>query len=152
MRNPLSRCLAITALLSSATPVLAHHSTAMYDYTKTLTVIGTVREFQWANPHCYIQVLVPDGKGGNAEWSIEGGTPTGMSRLGWSRDSLKPGDKVTLAFAPMRDGSHGGSFKTATLPDGKVLNGAAASFSVAEGQPSAEPQLPSLQRTTPKQP
>jgi hypothetical protein len=125
----------------------------MFDSSKTVTVVGTVRDFQWANPHSYIQVVVPDDKGGKVEWSIEIGTPTHMARLGWARDSVKPGDNVTVAFAPMKDGSHAGTVRTITLQDGKVLAGQGGLLSGGgEGRGSSPPLFPTLERATPKAP
>lgn len=137
--------------LGLMTSTLAHHSTSMYDYATTKTLVGTVRAFQWGNPHTYIQLLVPDGNGQNKEWSIEGGTPANMSSMGWRKETLKPGDKVTVAIAPLRDSGPGGTVKSVTLPDGKVLNGMGAVFS-GDGTngPPAGPQLPSLERATQK--
>lgn len=130
-------------------PAVAHHSTAMFDYSKDKKLNGVIRAFQWTNPHSFIQVLVPDEKGGQQEWSVECGTPTQMSMTGWTKDSLKPGDKVTISIAPLRDGTNGGTLRTATLPDGKVLRGAADNFKVDEsGRPSGI-DLPNLQRATP---
>jgi hypothetical protein len=147
--------------LMAALPVWSHHSTAMFDYAKTETVTGNVKDFQWANPHSYLQVLAADGKGGNVEWSIEIGTPTHMARLGWSRESLKPGDKVTVAFSPMKDGTHAGTVKTVTLQDGKVLPGMGGLLSGGGGgsgrgggdvKGPPAPLFPTLERATPKQP
>jgi hypothetical protein len=132
----------------------AHHSTATFDYSQSKTLQGVVRSFQWGNPHNYIQLVVPDGKGGQEEWSIEAGAPSGVSRMGWSNNSLKPGDKVTMVIAPMRDGSHSGTVKTVVLPDGKQLIGVAATLE-SSGPPGANgpaPGFPTLPRATPKQP
>jgi Family of unknown function (DUF6152) len=154
MKMNLSKPILIAAIgLFTAWPAWSHHSTAMFDYSKTETVAGTVKDFQWANPHSYLQVLVPDGKGGNVEWSIEVGTPTHMARLGWTRESFKPGDKVTVALSPMKDGSHAGTVKTVTLQDGKVLAGQGGILSGGgEGRGSSPPLFPTLERATPKKP
>lgn len=121
------------ALLGQA---VAHHSTAMYDYTKSVTLTGTVRQFQWTNPHCFVQVIAPDEQGNEVEWAIETGTPLISARKGWTKNSLKPGDKVSLVISPLRDGANGGTLRTVTLADGKVLSGAAPDFG------SGPPQLP----------
>lgn len=146
-----SKPLAAIVALGLVASASAHHSTSMYDYTTTKTVAGTVRAFQWSNPHTFIQLLVPDGNGQSKEWSIEAGTPASMSGMGWSKKTLKPGDKVTLAIAPLRDGGAGGTLKSATLADGKVLTGMGAVFSGQgkDGAPPAGPQLPDLQPATP---
>jgi hypothetical protein len=98
------------ALVASAVaaPVVAHHSFAMFDTRSEVTLNGTVREFQWTNPHGWLQVVVPRG-GSSVEYSIELGSPNSMSRRGWRRTTFKPGDKVTAVINPMRDGSPGGA-------------------------------------------
>ena len=89
-------------------PALGHHSFAMFDTRQEVTLTGTVREFQWTNPHGWLQVEVPRG-GATVEYSIELGSPNSMSRRGWRRTTFKPGDKVTAVINPMRDGSPGGA-------------------------------------------
>lgn len=127
-------------------PAAAHHSTAAYDFTKSETLEGTVRSFQWANPHNYIQLVVTDAKGAKKEWSIEAGTPATATRQGWNRNVLKPGDKVTVVIAPMRDGSPGGTLRTIRLADGTTLNSVAADPNAT----SPFERLPELKRATPK--
>lgn len=144
------RWLMVAGMLSGIAPAVAHHSTAMFDYSKSKQLSGVVRAFQWTNPHSFIQVLVPDAQGKQQEWSVECGTPTQMAMTGWSKNSIKPGDKVTISIAPLRDGTNGGTLRTATLADGKVLRGAADNFQIDEsGKPSGI-DLPTLQRATPK--
>jgi hypothetical protein len=82
--------LARFAVLASATPASAHHSPVMFDQSKTVTLTGTVRLFQWTNPHCYIQVLVDDG-GRQTEWNMEMGAPVYLFNRGWRPSTLKPG-------------------------------------------------------------
>ncbi len=99
----------------------AHHSFAMFDNDKEKTLAGTVKEFQWTNPHAWIQLLVtaPDGK--VTEWSIECASPNGLKRQGWRAASIKAGDKVTAIIHPLKNGDAGGSLVIVTLPDGKTL-------------------------------
>ena len=106
------------AAVVAAPPALSHHSFAMFDAQKEVELVGTVREFQWTNPHSWLQVTVPRGRA-NVEYSIELGSPNSMSRRGWRRTTFKPGDKVTLVMNPMRDGSPGGSLVYALDPQGK---------------------------------
>ena len=122
------RLLLITGLLGAGCvaapfPALAHHSFAAYERTKTLTLKGTVKTFQWTNPHVVVWVLVqPEGGGAAEEWSIETTSPGVLTRSGWSRKSLNPGDRVSVVFNPLRDGSHGGGLNSITLLDtGKKL-------------------------------
>jgi hypothetical protein len=94
----------------------AHHSFAMFDQAQTKTLVGTVKEVQWTNPHIWVQVLVPDAKGGPPqEWSIEGGSPNGLSRQGWRRTSIKGGDAIEITIHPLKDGTNGGSMMKAMI-------------------------------------
>ena len=102
-------------------PVLAHHSFTMFDTTKAVTITGTVTEFQWTNPHSYIEIDVPDESGAVKHWSIEMGSPSILQQSGWKFSSLKKGDKATLVINPLKTGLAGGFLNTATLPNGKVL-------------------------------
>ena len=102
-------------------PVLAHHSFTMFDTTKAVTITGTVTEFQWTNPHAYIEIDVPDESGTVKHWSIEMGSPSILQQSGWKFSNLKKGDKTTLVINPLKDGRPGGFLNTATLPDGRVL-------------------------------
>ena len=114
----------LTLVASAALPALAHHSFAMFDQSKQVTLVGTVKEFQWTNPHAFIHVEVP-AAGGTEVWDIELNSPNNLKRQGWKPTSLKAGDKVTLVANPLRDLSHkGGLFIAVTLPDGTVLGDA----------------------------
>lgn len=101
----------------------AHHSAAMFDATKEITLTGTVKEFQWMSPHCWIQVLVPDPAhpdAAPAEWGIEMDNPMGLSRHGWKPASLKAGDQVVVVAHPLRDGTNGGQVVSVSK-DGKPI-------------------------------
>ena len=93
----------------------------MFDQSKSVTFVGTVKEYQFTHPHVWIEVMVPDAKGKPVQWSIEGEGPQIMARIGLKPRALKAGDKVTLKAHPLRDGRPGGSFITLTLPDGQVI-------------------------------
>ena len=112
------------ALAAAPGDGFAHHSFAMYDQARLLTITGTVKDFQWSNPHSLVW-LIAGGLDGQAEdlWSLELPTsPGNLSRMGWSKHSLKPGDRVTVEINPLRDGRHGGSLKKITvLATGEVL-------------------------------
>ena len=114
MAPKLALVIAATGLLGAA-PAFAHHSFAMFDSAKSVTLNGTIKEFQWTNPHSWVQVVVKDASGKDVEWAIEGGSPNGLARQGWKRTSLKAGDKAVLVIHPMKDGSNGGSLVTATV-------------------------------------
>ena len=115
-----ARYLAVLALLTCV-PAFAHHSFAMFDQSKALTLKGTVREFQWTNPHAWIHLDVPNQAGGVDTWQVELNSPNNLKRQGWKSTSLKVGDAVTLLLNPLKDGTKGGLFVAVTLPDGSVL-------------------------------
>ena len=105
-----------------ATSALAHHSGAMFDDTQLRSLSGTVREFQWHNPHCYIQLMVPSANGGpDEEWSLEMAAPMYLYNLGWRPSTLKPGDRIGVTIAPLRNGEKGGLVSEAATADGKPI-------------------------------
>jgi hypothetical protein len=110
-----------TLLLAAALPLAAHHSAAMFDNTKVVEIKGTVKEFQWTNPHVWIQVVVQKSPTVSEEWSIEGGGPNTLSRQGWRPTSFKAGETVTLRVNPMRDGTPAGLFVGVKFADAKTL-------------------------------
>jgi hypothetical protein len=105
----------------AATPVTAHHSGAMFDNTKQVTIEGTVKEFQWTNPHVWIQVMVANPQGGTDEWGVECTSVNFMVRRGWNKRTIKAGDKISISVSPLRDGSHGGAFKAVNSLNGEPL-------------------------------
>ncbi len=113
----LAACIAVAAVTA-----LAHHSFAMFDLTKRITLTGgTVTNFEWNNPHCYIEIDVPDDSGAVKHWSIEMGSPSILQQSGWKFSTLKKGDKPTLIINPLRSGMAGGFLVKATLVDGREL-------------------------------
>lgn len=113
--------LAMLAALCVTAGAFAHHSFAMFDQAKQLTLKGTVREFQWTNPHAWIHLDVPNDSGGVDSWQVELNSPNNLKRQGWKSTSLMAGEKVTLMLNPLKDGTKGGLFISVTLPDGTVL-------------------------------
>jgi len=111
-------CMVLCALATAAS---AHHSGAMFDQAKTITLVGTVKEYQFTNPHVWIELMVPDARGKPVQWSIEGEGPQIMARIGLKPKALQAGEKVTLKAHPLRDGRPGGSFIALTLADGRVV-------------------------------
>ena len=122
MRKTLKIAAVAGLLLASSSAAYAHHSAAMFDFGKTVTLQGTIKEFQWTNPHSWIQVVVKDDAGKEAEWSIESAAPNGLLRQGWTRTSLKPGDKASVIIHPLKNGNTGGFLIEAQLNGVKVGN------------------------------
>jgi hypothetical protein len=120
----LNHSLTGLAVMLMASSAFAHHSHAMFDTEKQVTLVGTVKEFEWNNPHCWIQLLVSDPTDTTAapvEWGVEMGAPIQLLRHGWKPSSLKPGDKITVVVNPLRDGRPGGQIVSAIGPDGKPI-------------------------------
>ena len=104
----------------AAGPALAHHSAAMFDSQKLVVLKGTISSFAYLNPHSWISLeAAPDGKGATKRWDVEATAPQSLLRIGITRDTLKPGDKATVAIRPMRDGRAAGSLVFFVLADGK---------------------------------
>jgi len=101
-------------------PTSAHHSFAMFDMQKKVTLQGAVVRFKWTNPHSWLELDVA-GKTGTDRWAIEMTSPNNLALEGWKRTTVKPGDKVVLIVHPLRDGGKGGSFVGVRLPDGSTL-------------------------------
>jgi len=120
-------CRAFPGLVLAGTlcagTALAHHSPAMFDDKQQVTLTGTVRVFQWTNPHCYIQLQVRDADGREEEWSLEMGAPVYLQQQGWRPATVKTGDQLTVTISPLRkQGEHkGGLLLNAIGADGKPL-------------------------------
>jgi hypothetical protein len=120
-----SLALAVSFAAVAASSALAHHSFAMFDRAKQVTLAGTIKDFQYTNPHSWIYLVVMTPSGGADEWTIEALSPNVLSRAGWKKNSLAAGEKVTVLINPLRDGTHGGNLISVTLPDGVTLGGGA---------------------------
>ena len=118
--------LACALALAASRPVLAHHSAAGVDQTRSVTIVGVLKEFKWANPHSWMDIDVTDDKGQTTLWSVEMTAPAYLARAGWTSKTVKPGDKVTVTVRPMKNGDPGGLFVNITLPDGRMLGQAPA--------------------------
>jgi hypothetical protein len=114
--------------LCYAVPAIAHHSFAMFDAEKAIELKGTVKEFQWTNPHAWILMDV-SGK----QWAIEMGGPGGLARQGWLPKTLTPGMAISAIIHPLKDGTNGGQFMAVTLPDGKQMGNPNARASANAG-------------------
>ena len=119
MRNKLT--MIFLALLTVSIPLSAHHGTAAYDTTKKITVKGTVTEWFWANPHCFLKFDAKDDTGTVRNWAVEVSNPTDMTRLGWARTSFKGGDEVTVTLQPVKSGAPVGRLRSVVLPNGQTL-------------------------------
>jgi hypothetical protein len=118
-RTPLA--LLPLAAASMAAPTLAHHSFAMFDNTRSVTLHGKVTAYQWTNPHSYLEVDAEDGNGGTKHYTMEMTSPNMLHRGGWSSRTVKAGDVVTAVMSPLRDGQAGGLLLELTLPSGKKM-------------------------------
>ena len=107
--------IAIAGALLMALPAWAHHSAAIFDDQKSTMLSGTVKSFQWTNPHCWIQVLVP-GEPDAVEWSVEMGSPSQLYNIGWKPKTIRPGDKIILQIHPSRDGKNAGLSSLRRVP------------------------------------
>jgi hypothetical protein len=125
MARPHARSLVAFALALAAAgglPAQAHHSASMFDFAHPITVEGTVKEFNWSNPHISVDLYVEGDKGAPGKlWTIEASSVGVMSRAGWSKHTLNPGDRVKILCSPLRDGGAAGSITSVTFANGKTL-------------------------------
>lgn len=108
-------------LLSVAMSATAHHSYSMFDLKTRATISGTVAKVEWSNPHVFIWMYVPNQKGAHDLYAIEAGSVTLLTRYGWTKTSVKPGDKASIEYFPLKAKGNGGAFIKLTYADGKVL-------------------------------
>jgi hypothetical protein len=113
--------IAGVVLLALAGTAKAHHTFAMFDRDKVVTLTGTVKEFQWTNPHTWLSIMVASPDGTAVEWDIEGGSPNTLIRKGWKYGDIKPGQKATITIHPLKSGQMGGSLLTITPEGGRTL-------------------------------
>jgi hypothetical protein len=113
----------LSASLGAGQEALAHHSFAMFDKTKFMTIQGTVLKIEWANPHTYLQVQVPGSNGTSTIYAIECSSPNELSRWGWKFNSVKAGDHISVGMYPLRNGQPGGLLFSVTLANGTVFKG-----------------------------
>jgi hypothetical protein len=108
--------------LAVSVPLFAHHGTAAYDTDKKITLKATVTEWFWANPHCFLKFDAKDDKGNVAHWATETSNPSDMVNLGWSKDTFKPGDVITVTFIPVKNGNPIGRVESVVLANGQTLS------------------------------
>jgi hypothetical protein len=121
MRRQLVACALAMPLMAASGVALAHHSFAMFDAGQRTTLSGTVKEFQWVNPHSWILLMVANPEGRLDQWAIEMGGPGRLARQGWTPQTLTPGMQVKVDVHPLRDGTNGGQFLGAVMSDGSKL-------------------------------
>jgi hypothetical protein len=129
---------AIIVAAALAPSLAAHHSFAMFDTAKPITVAGVVTAFEWTNPHAYIEIDAADGKGRVTHWSVELGSTSILMRAGWKFNSLKQGDTVTAVISPLRSGEPGGLLNRITLADGRVLMNGPGGGTATGGAPATK--------------
>jgi hypothetical protein len=117
------RGLVVVGALVPMVAAHAHHSMAMFDREKTVELDGTVKDFQWTNPHSWLDVAVVDPKGETVVWGIEMQSLNVLGHIGWKPTTVKPGDKIKVTVHPLRNGDPGGMLGDLTLADGRVLSG-----------------------------
>jgi hypothetical protein len=139
----LKNLVLVIAVLCCSSVAYAHHSFALFDFSKLTTLTGTVREWKWANPHTWLTVVVRKANGADEEWALVGSSPNMMSRWGWNAADIKVGDKVMVDIHPARDGKTIGQLQTVFLLGGKVLaDPAGQSGEALAGGPTNLPTKP----------
>ena len=114
--------IAVPIAAAVAGQALAHHSFAMFDQTKAVTLKGRVKDFEWVNPHAWIRLMVMDAKTNKeVEYAFEMGSVIRSTKDGWKADTIRPGDIISVTMAPLKDGSRGGMYLGADLPNGKHM-------------------------------
>jgi hypothetical protein len=113
--------LAMVVGITAVTPLLAHHSFAGYDKSRRVTVTGTVRQWQFTNPHSWLQLIVVEN-GRQVEYPIEGASVNTLIRRGWTRTTFRPGDRVSVEMYPLTSGAKGGALLMARFPDGRTIS------------------------------
>ena len=125
--------------LAVSAPLSAHHGAAGYDMDKQLTMNGTLSEWLWANPHCFMKYDATDEKGNVAHWAVEVSNPIDMIKRGWSLHSFKPGDEITVTMRPAKNGEPVGQLLKVVLPSGQTLIGYSSALNAPAGGASKPP-------------
>jgi hypothetical protein len=128
--------LGCAGLMAVSVPLFAHHGAASFDTTRELTLKGTVTEWIWANPHCFLKFDAKDDTGTVRNWAVEVSNPTDMTRLGWARTSFKASDEVTVTLQPVKSGAPIGRLRNVVLPNGQTLGTGGPPASATQAQPA----------------
>jgi len=120
-KNVLGIVFAAVAALATPVPLAAHHGAATFDTANEVTLKGTVTEWTWFNPHCFLKFQVKDASGTVKTWAVEAGNPTDMAKRGWARTSFKAGDEVTVTLQPVKTGAPVGRIMSVVLANGQTL-------------------------------
>jgi hypothetical protein len=131
--------LAIAVLLMTAAPLVAHHGAASFDTEKEITLKGTVTEWIWANPHCFLKFDAKDDTGTVRNWAVETANPTDMTVRGWRRTSFKAGDQVTVTLQPVKNGAPVGRVRKVVLANGETLGTSGPAPGAAPAPPPQQP-------------
>src|SRR6185369_2378813 len=122
MKHAAKRAVILVSLIAGGTTLaLAHHAYSAFNMATERVVTGTIKKVDWTNPHTWIWIDVANEQGVVETWGIEGMSPNYLARRGWSRSTIKNGDKLSITFHPMKNGDKGGSFQSAQRPNGEVL-------------------------------
>jgi len=135
MKTIVSGLVMAAAVVAVAAPASAHHSFAMFDAKKTVVIDGTVKEFQFTNPHSWLEIDAMEN-GAAKHWSFEMNNLVGLRRVGWRAKTLQPGDKVKVTMHPMRDGTNAGQLMSVVLPNGQLFDGQGFKQPTGAGAPA----------------
>ena len=119
--NTKTLSLASIGFVFLAVPAFGHHSHAMFDFTRTVALEGTVSSFEWTNPHSWLRVMAADENGETVEYVIEMSNPSRLFRRGWRSDTVAAGDEISVSIFPTSDGGYSGTLESIILPDGRAL-------------------------------
>ena len=122
MKYALTAFIAAMGMVIGSGPVIAHHGAATFDTGKELVLEGTVTEWVWSNPHCFLKFEAKDSSGTVRTWTVETSNPPDMVNRGWSRRSFKAGDKVTATVEPVKSGNPVGRLLQVKFADGRILS------------------------------
>jgi hypothetical protein len=123
-----------TVVFLATTSLVAHHGSASFDTSKKVTLKGTVTEWIWANPHCFLKIDAMDDTGSVRNWALETQNPIGMTQRGWSRSLFKIGDEVTVVLEAVKNGAAVGRIVSVVLPNGSTLQAGALPTTPAPAQ------------------